>query len=198
MSGALYKGFTCSHLELSFGVRFDAESVTVPYYDAEGRVYREKEFSPGGRPRRWVGDNKPQTLYGRETLSLGGTTAFLTEGESCAWALRAEFPSVPVLAVPGASAWRSEWAIELADFPVLYLSFDGDTAGRELLDAVWPSLPWGRRVKLPEGRDTRDVLQLYGGGEEYERLLDDADYTHACLLHILETPARLGGASVAA
>lgn len=190
---ALFKGFTRPHLESSFGVRFTEEgAATVPYFDVDGMLVREKEFDTAGRPRRWLGENRSQTLYGLETLAHAGTTAFLTEGESCAWALRAEFPKVPVLAVPGASAWRQEWAVELEPFPVLYLSFDADRAGRELLDRVWPSLPWARRVKLPEGRDTRDVLQLGGGGEAYERLLDDADYIAGCSRRILEVAA--GGA----
>ena len=48
--------------------------------------------------------------------------------------------------------------------------------GLALVDRVWADVPWARRVRLPEGRDTRDVLQLFGGAEAYAGLLRDADY----------------------
>ena len=130
-----------------------------------------------------------------QTLSYGGSTALIAEGESDAWTLRAAFPHCPILGLPGASSWKPEWTRLLDCFPVIYLSFDSDHAGRALTDAVWPSLPWARRVQLPRGLDTRDVLQLHGGVEEYERLLDDADDTAACTRYILESG---GGHRVAA
>ena len=74
---------------------------------------------------------------------------------------------------------EAEWAPLLRRFPIIYLSFDADEAGRSLLGEVWPSLPWARRVRLPDGMDTRDVLQR-DGEEAYKRLLDDADY--GCVL----------------
>jgi hypothetical protein len=67
------------------------------------------------------------------------------------------------------------------------MSFDADEAGAGLLDAVWPSLPWARRLKLPEGADTRDLIQLGGGVETYERLLDDADYIAGATRFVLES-----------
>jgi hypothetical protein len=172
----LYKGFTRPHLEWAFDVRFTDEGVVVPYRGVNGEPYREKLFSQQGRPLRWLGEAKPQIPYGLETLSKGSSTAFVTEGESCAWALRVAFPHNPVIGLPGASSWKPEWLRLFAQFPVLYLSFDGDEAGRGLLGKVRPELPSARTVKCPEGADTRDVLQLLGGLEEYERLLDDADY----------------------
>jgi hypothetical protein len=198
----IYKGFTRPHLESSFGVRFQGQSVVVPYRDRSGKLYREKEFSLGGKARCWLGESKPQVPYGLETLSYStgtscdpshGATAFLTEGESCAWTLRATYPRNAVLGLPGASSWSQEWCSFLTGFPVIYLSFDGDAAGRELVEAVWPDLPWARRVKLPDGLDTRDLIQLHGGVERYERLLDDADYIAGCTRSILETAKGVGG-----
>lgn len=191
-----YKGFTSGHLESHFGVRFAKEGVVVPYREKSGETHREKLFSPEGEAKCWLGDPKEQVAYGLETLSHGGLVAFLTEGESCAWALRAEFPRTPVLGLPGASSWKPGWAELVREFQIIYMSFDGDAAGEKLTDTVWPYLPWARRVKLPEGSDTRDILQLKGG-EAYERLLRDADNTAGCTRFILETPARLGGLHVA-
>jgi DNA primase len=181
-----YKGFARSHLEWAGWARFEDQGIVIDYLDVNGRPYRSKLFSAEGRPLRWLGENKPQIPYGLETLRLGGEVAFLTEGESCAWTLRAAFPRNPALGLPGASSWKPEWARLLEQFPVIYLSFDNDEAGRSLLDTVWPFLPWGRRVKLPAGQDTRDVLQLYGGLEEYERLLADADYIAGAERYLLE------------
>lgn len=169
------KGFTPSHLERGFGVEFAEDgSYTVPYKTLTGDPYRCKEFSAEGKPLRWVGSSKRQLPYGLETIPTGRDTAFLTEGESCAWTLRASFPHAAVLGLPGASSWQAEWAQLLAPFPIVYLSFDNDPPGIELLDRVWPTIPRARRVKLPAGSDTRDVIQLEGE-ERYEALLDDAD-----------------------
>lgn len=196
-----YKGFTHRHLEDAFGVRFGDEEVTVPYFDEGGQLLREKVFSAEGEPRRWdgeVAEDWQQPPYGLETLALKGPIAFLTEGESCAWAIRAAFPTCPVLGLPGASSWKPAWAELLRDHELIYLSFDADAAGdgrklpgkkapthAPLLETVWPFIPWARRVKLPDGLDTRDVLQLHGGIDEYEALLRDADFITAALRFIL-------------
>ncbi len=190
MSSGIYKGFTRSHLERAFSVRFTQDGVEVPYYGINGEPYREKLFSKEGRPIRWLGEGKPQIPYGLETLAIQDHTAFLTEGESCAWALRAAFPHNPVLGIPGASGWKSEWYRILRLYPVIYLSFDNDSAGMTLLEAVLADLPWARRVVLPEGRDTRDVLQLCGGMDAYERLLDDADYMAGLRKRFLDVVAQ--------
>lgn len=180
------KGFTRTHLEDFFGVRFSEDGVTVPYLTVNGELHREKLFSAEGKPLCWLGDAKPQIPYGLETLSYGGECAFMTEGESCSWAVRTCFPRTPVIGLPGASSWRPEWARLLKRFPVIYMSFDADEAGTGLLDTVWPTLAWGRRLKLPEGSDTRDLIQLGGGVEKYERLLDDADYIAGATRFLLE------------
>lgn len=205
MKPDLYKGFSRTHLEAAFSVRFTDESVAVPYFEETGAVHREKEFTVTGKARQWLGETKPQIPYGLETLSVHppidpvdeltkGATAFLTEGESCAWALRSVFPANPVLGLPGSGSWQREWRGWLLPFPVIYLSFDADVAGTNLLDAVWSDLPWARRVKLPDGLDTRDVLQLHGGLSAYERLLDDADRIAGLTRTILKAAAKAKGA----
>lgn len=183
----LYKGFTRSHLEWAFGVRFASNEITVPYYGVNGDLYREKLFTAEGRPLRWLGPSRPQVPYGLETLALGGDRVFVTEGESCGWALRACFSTTPAIAAPGASSWQPEWSRLLRRFPTIYLSFDNDEAGIKLLDSVWPTVPWAKRVKLPAGADTRDVLQLLGGRERYEELMADADYMAAVTAYVLRS-----------
>lgn len=198
MIDTTYKGFTRSHLEWAYSVRFTDEGVVVPYFTQDGSSYREKLMSPEGKAVRWLGESSAQVPYGLETLGHPRPVAFLTEGESCAWALRAAYPQTPILGLPGASSWRPEWAGLLEETPVIYLSFDADPAGHKLTDAVWPSLPWARRVKLPAGTDTRDVLQGRGLAA-YNRLLRDADYIAGCTRYLLEAgrPLSLGTEHVA-
>lgn len=166
-----WKGFTVARLG-AFGIYETPEGVAVPYLTRDGNLYRTKLFPPDGRPR-WVGDSKPQIPYGLETLQIGDRAAFLTEGESDAIALRLAFPNTPVLGIPGASSWRTEWRSYVDGYPVLYLSFDADDAGRGLADAVLRDIPHARLVDLPAGSDTRDVLQRLGRAD-YRTLLENA------------------------
>jgi hypothetical protein len=179
---ATWKGFDLAELGRRFGVRLVGAACLVPYLTEAGDVYREKLFpiavTASGCRTTWLGPSKPQIPYGLETLRLGGEVAFLTEGESDCWALRLAFEETPVLGVPGASAWQTEWAELLDSVEVVYLSFDGDDAGRRLADRVWADL--GRKarwVRMLRGLDTRDVLQRYGA-HVFEAMLRDADYGH--------------------
>lgn len=163
-----FKGFSWEELA-RFGVQRQGKVVRVPYRDRQGRFYRAKFFAlhpppRGGGPRSWWDRqaNKPQIPYGAETLRFGGDRVFLTEGESDAWALRVANPGVPVLGLPGASSWKSEWSSALDPFEKVYAIFDGDDAGDELYDAVCWSVPRTRVVTPLRGRDTRDVIQKFG------------------------------------
>lgn len=175
--GGRFKGFRWSTLE-SFGVTVDDQGiVSVPYLTRAGRHYRTKLFCPDGS-QRWAGEHKPLIPYGAETLAryeetIEGKRAFLTEGESDAWALRLAFPRAAVLGIPGANGWKSEWAA-LLQHRIVFLSFDGDRAGKELLDQVAGDLPDARRLLLFEDSDTREVLQRLGRAA-YNVLVEEAE-----------------------
>lgn len=145
----------------------------VPYFNRTGERYREKLYAADGGTR-WLGRSKPQIPYGLEDLARGGESMVLTEGESDALALRLAYPKAIVLGLPGASSWRSEWRVYLEDFRRVYLSFDGDRAGYELLNAVKQDVPHYRAILLPDGADTRDVIQQLGKAA-YELLVEEAD-----------------------
>lgn len=187
-----WKGFELADLAV-FRVRHVGLAVEIPYFDEECELYRRKVFPLSGHVRAtWTGPSKPQIPYGLETLRFGGNTLFLTEGESDSLALRLAFPRTPVLGIPGASAWQAEWAEYAKRFAVVYLSFDGDSGGRKLVDTVWPDVPQARMLRLTGGNDTRDVLQRQGR-DAYEVLLDDADLGAGLSKAILAAAERSAG-----
>ena len=172
-----WKGFDLAELR-AFGVKQTSAGVEIPYLTRKGKHWRSKFFRADGGSH-WLGARKAQIPYGLETLSLGGPTALLTEGESDALALRLAFPTLPVLGIPGASSWRNEWTVCLDDFSAVYLSFDADRAGEKLEASVRESIPFARPIRLPGGADTRDVLQQLGKGA-YGRLVDEARWNSEC------------------
>lgn len=173
-SNEVWKGFELSDLR-TFGVKRNGAGVEIPYFTRTGKHWRSKVFMPDGKSW-WLGESKAQIPYGLETLklrSLDRPTVILTEGESDALALRLAFPKLPVLGIPGASSWKAEWTPCVDDFLSIYLSFDADDAGEELARSVKASLPLARVIRLPDGADTRDVLQLLGRNS-FKLLVEEA------------------------
>lgn len=161
----------------AFGVSEGFAGWRVPYFDAEGTLYRVKLFAEDGQElehggrSRWLGPSKPQIPYGAWRLAKANRRALiLTEGESDTWALAEHMPRTCALGIPGSSSWRSEWTPLLAPFERVYLSFDADDAGRKLADSVMADAPYARYVQLPDGADTRAFLQRCGR-DAYLRLL---------------------------
>jgi hypothetical protein len=185
-----WKGFDLLALSV-FGVQRQGGGVNIPYLTEAAEHYRTKRFPDGGEIRSyWLGESKPQIPYGLETLRWGGRTLLLTEGESDALALRMSFQRTAVLGLPGARSWRPAWSEYAARFEVVYMSFDRDRAGGELWEAVARDVPWARGVLLPEGADTRDVLQTLGR-DGYKVFLEAAS-TRAVLTAAMRDVASVG------
>lgn len=176
---ASWKGIDTRVLE-AFGVSEGVSGYRVPYFDRKGRHYRTKLFKFEGEPRSyWLKPQKPQIPYGVWRLAEADKRAIiLTEGESDTWALTEAFPRTVAIGIPGASSWKSEWAPILAPFKRVFLSFDGDAAGLSLGNAVLKDVPGARVVPLPEGADTRSLLQGMGKGPYYS-LLKAAEAIHS-------------------
>jgi hypothetical protein len=113
--------------------------------------------------------------FGLETLPpmerRGRAALAICEGESDALAFREAYAGVAgntwiqrhvVIAVPGASSWRPDWAHHLDGFDVIYVLGDGDRAGRRLDWAVRRDVPHARLVSFRDGDDVRRVLQRDG------------------------------------
>lgn len=166
-----WKGFDLADLR-AFGLKHTVAGVEVPYFTRKGKHWRSKLFRPDGGSH-WLGESKAQIPYGLETLEFGGPSVVLTEGESDALALRLAFPKLPVLGIPGASSWKAEWTTCLDEFQSVYLSFDADKAGEKLTRSVLASLPFATPIRLPDGADTRDVIQRLGKGT-FKVLVEEA------------------------
>ena len=183
-----WKGFADKELA-AFGIKRREAGMEVPYFTRDGKLYRVKRFPWGGEPRScWLGASKPQLPYGLWRLPPAGDAVILTEGETDLIALSLAFPKVPVLGIPGADSWETEWRAYVADYRRVYLSFDGDPSGdgrvlpgkrprkigTGLFEKVRADIPEGRYVMLPDGADTRDVLQRLGKAA-YKVLVELAD-----------------------
>lgn len=171
----VWKGFSLWQLE-QFGIKQNSDgSIWLPYYRRDRTLFRAKHFAPDGRSWWLGGQGKDQIPYGLEQLGKGGDALVLTEGESDTLALRLAWPeSIVAIGIPGASSWKSEWAVIAENFKRVYLSFDADDAGEKLSEAVKVDLPDAKRLYLPRGSDTRAVLQQLGK-RAYRALIDAAE-----------------------
>lgn len=176
-----WKGIPSQTLQ-RFGVSEGIIGWRVPYYDRQGALYRLKLFPFEGEecssgPARWLGKSKPQIPYGAWRLAKADRKLIiLTEGESDTLALATYLPRICALGVPGSNAWKPGWAGVLREFDRVFLSFDGDKPGRDLADRVLAEVPQARTVLLPDGADTRALLQALGT-DAYVSLLHAAEAT---------------------
>jgi hypothetical protein len=178
-----WKGIAAVTL-LDAGVtRSSSGVVRVPYRDSVGAESNAKLFALDGRSwweRRGLG----VTPFGLELVAPTDQRAerqlWIAEGESDALCLRehyAEWRGLPVdvIGLPGAGTWRSEWRCHLDRYAAAVCFPDGDQAGERMADAITSCTPWAIRVRLPEGRDVRDVLQHDGGADVFDRHIMDAE-----------------------
>lgn len=123
------RGITVPTLD-RFLVGWDGGRLTIPIRDEHG------ELRGLVRHRPWPGPGaKTLALPGSQRLlfphpnKIAGSTLILCEGEIDA--LTAVSVGLPSVAVPGANAWRPEWARWLANRTVIVVP-DADAAGRGL------------------------------------------------------------------
>lgn len=157
--------------------------VEIPYRLPGGAVHNVRMVSPSGR-QWWRDRGLPLLPFGLESTwripaDRGGRDVWMAEGESDALDLRSEYSEwrghgVDVLGLPGAATWRPEWATHIAGYAGAYLFPDADRAGERMVAAVTKSVPWVVVVRLPEGRDVRDVLQA-DGTDKFDELIVQAE-----------------------
>lgn len=140
--------------------------LAIPYRDASGRVVAERRrfaLRRGQRDQRfaWRTGDKP-LLYGLWRLAefqAAGDWVLLVEGESdchAAWKC-----GLPVLGVPGAQAWRPEWAEHLRGFSTIYAWQEPDRGGEAFVRSIAASIPNLRVLRPPAGiKDLSEALIL--------------------------------------
>lgn len=145
-------------------------TVVVPYRRPDGTTVREKLFPPRGRS--YWGPGLGIIPFGLEQLAESTAerdrrNVMVCEGESDALAVRGALAvwrgdPLDVIAVPGASTWRAEWATHTRGCLRLYAAADGDAAGRAMADRILGDVPGLRLVRMPEGEDARSVIHQRG------------------------------------
>jgi hypothetical protein len=156
-------------------------TIRIPYRLADGTTFREKIISS---ERSWWSPGKGLIPFGVDRIAApnqrDSRCVVLCEGESDALAVRgaiAEWHSDPVdvLALPGASTWKKEWAAHLRGYRRVYIVPDGDPAGQHMLSRVLEDVPSVRWVMMPPGEDARSVLQARDGVDMFCHRLSAAD-----------------------
>jgi len=136
------KGWTPGALAV-FDVGWNGERLTLPVYDRHGSLVNLLRYLPNGNPKMVGLRGRHRDLWpSPEVLAMDETEAelvdvFIVEGETDA--IAAASCNVCAVAVPGANAWKTEWADRFDGMRVRVLT-DYDERGRELADAVTADL----------------------------------------------------------
>jgi hypothetical protein len=104
------KGWSLSTLRW-FGAGWTGERVTLPVYDAEGRLLTVLGYLPNGKPKMRALKGRGRHLFPAPERLIspvsGPLNLWLVEGEPDA--ITARELDIPAVAVPGVSTWRDEW-----------------------------------------------------------------------------------------
>jgi transposase-like protein len=153
----------------TLGVRevpyFRAPALEIPYRDSAGQAgpvrYRLLlEKGPEGDDRfRWKKGSKalPYGLW-RLERALSAGYVVLVEGESDAQTLWSH--GIPALGIPGATAWRNEWAAFLEDFERSYAVVEPDKGG-EAFRAKLTASPLRDRLRFVSLAPHKDASALH-------------------------------------
>lgn len=149
--------------------------VAIPYQDADGRVVFTK-YRGSGEPKFWSDPRSSPALYGLHRLAEAesGRAVLLVEGESDAQT--AWYHDVLAIGVPGATAWRSEWAPLVAGREGFVWQEPGP-AGERFVRKIAGNLEGLRVIRAPE--DGKDLSALHlldpdGFRERLDGLVKDA------------------------
>ena len=154
-----------------FGVAHEDENViSIPY--PQGLKYRRG--IPHGERDFWWKQGSTQTLWNMSPTGYGpDDVVFITEGESdgmrLAQAFADEGKTALVVALPGVSSWKSEWAALFAQAKEVYVVLDNDPGYKvaTVVDAAWLAMrrdigPKARRIRLP--MNVKDICEYFAQG----------------------------------
>jgi len=132
--------------------------VAIPYRDAEGQTIRTKCRTRKGT--FWMADGTGTPLYGQDVLAATTGPVLIVEGESdchAGWQR-----GLCVVGVPGASLWKSEYALLFSGRDVTVWQ-EPDEGGATLVANVARSLPSARVLKdvTYRGQRIKDLCDLH-------------------------------------
>lgn len=174
---------------------WDGYRVRFPFLrDGVALVWQDRAVEPSNREPKWAAPKGAELYpFGLDYLAryngppdtwptcpvIGRPAVWLCEGPADAVTLLERFPTVSVLALPGAKAWKPQYADALEGLPV-FLVADNDAEGESLRATVSSALT-GRselaQVRLPEHcNDVNDWHLVAGDGfaDELLAAVDDA------------------------
>ena len=171
------------------------KAIRIPYLDEDDseaavryRVALEKGLDGDDR-FRWRKGSKP-TLYGlwRIEHAREAGYVYLVEGESDCHTLWHH--SLPALGIPGAGAWRNEWAERLDAVEKLYAVIEPDEGG----EAFWERLaasPIREKLYRVDLDSVKDVSELHlAEPDEFRGRLEEARANACAWLDLAETEQR--------
>lgn len=171
------------------------KAIRIPYLSEDGseisvRYRLALEKGPESDDRfRWRKGSKP-TLYGLWRLQHAREAgyAFLVEGESDCHTLWHH--GLPALGVPGAGAWRDEWADRLDGVEKFYAVIEPDAGG----EAFWERLaasPICEKLHRIDLDGAKDVSELHlSGPEGFRECLEEVRAGAQAWLDLAETEQR--------
>jgi hypothetical protein len=133
-------------------------AVGIPYYSKDGaEVAVQLRLSLMGDRFRWARGG-PDVLYGLPKLPtiLAMGYVIIAEGSSDVWA--GWFHTLPMLGVPSASVWKSEWAGLFPETLKVYVWCEDDTASWRLIDRITADVP--EALVLMPG-SVKDLAELH-------------------------------------
>lgn len=111
------------------GVGWDGDRFTIPIRDDAGELLNVVRYRPDAKPKSLALTGRPRGLFPAPETLNGSPVVFVVEGEPDA--LAAASIGLVAVAIPGANAWRSQWARRFAGRHVVIVP-DCDHPGRDL------------------------------------------------------------------
>ena len=165
-----YVGLPVAYLK-SLGLReihyVDQKAVKIPYLDRRGEeVCVRFRVALTGSPKIKTRKGDKHRLYGLQSIDEMRNTGFciLVEGESDAhvgW-----YHEQPVIGIPGASGFQSDWTGELDGFEKIYAVVEPDEAGEQFWQRLATESSLQERLYRVDLAGVKDLRELHLQNQE--------------------------------
>lgn len=141
------------------GYDWERQAVTIPYLNALGEVrsLRWRNLKDHRQPKYM--QPKGEHLHLFHVTNTNKPKVWVAEGEFDTMILNQM--GMPAVGIPGANAFREEWAYLFAYCDQVTVVFDGDEAGqdaaRNLTHRLGPFVDKLRMIRIPMGKDVNDL-----------------------------------------